>query len=115
MPRYDRQASELTRSVVNGILGKIVGTTHPIHHFDGNFSNNANNNLVACQDQRYHSLIHRRTKAYFACGHANWRRCSYCGEYDSVYNLYINGKNCYHTNCKRERRRSTRIKQGEKK
>jgi hypothetical protein len=93
-----------------------------IHHVDGDSTNNANNNLVICQDEAYHRLLHRRARALAACGHASWRKCTYCKEYDDESNLAIRakvkGKNqeVYHSACRaawsRERRRQKVLETG---
>lgn len=67
--------------IVEQILGKKLPTTVVIHHIDGNRLNNSKDNLVVCQDQAYHKLLHTRTKALDACGNANWRKCWVCKKY----------------------------------
>lgn len=48
------------------IAEKAVGHALPkgaeVHHVDENRSNNANGNLVVCQDRAYHQLLHRRMR-----------------------------------------------------
>lgn len=92
------------RRIVAGVLGRKLGRFQPVHHFDGDESNNSNNNLVACNDFAYHKLLHIRKEALKACGHVNWRRCSHCQSYDDPSNLYISsdGNSCYHRQCKSE-------------
>ena len=70
------------REKVEKIIGHSLKTTEQVHH-------HTNNTLVVCEDQTYHMLLHRRTKALKVCGHANWRRCRYCKKYDSPENLWI--------------------------
>lgn len=52
-----------------------------IHHVDGDGRNNVNN-LVICENVAYHRLLHQRTRAYLACGNAEFRKCQYCKKYD---------------------------------
>lgn len=60
-----------------------------VHHVDGDPLNNWPYNLVICQDQAYHRLLHKRTNAYNACGHADWLKCKFCGQYDDPAHLRI--------------------------
>lgn len=41
-------------------LGHRLPKGAVVHHFDGNKRNNARTNLVICEDQSYHRLLHRR-------------------------------------------------------
>lgn len=70
------------RKRVEKIINRQLKATEEIHtHTDGT--------LIICEDRAYHMLLHVRTKALKACGHANWRRCWICKEYDKPENLYI--------------------------
>ena len=77
-------------------LGKPLPKGAVIHHHG---KKTDNTRLVVCQDQAYHLLLHRRTKALRACGHANWRKCQFCKQYDKPENLYINKNHVYHKVC----------------
>lgn len=44
-------------------LGRILERKHPVHHHDGNPANNESSNLVICEDQAYHLLLHARMRA----------------------------------------------------
>ena len=74
------------------VAEKILGIPLPpkarLHHVDGNRVNNSPGNLVICQDQSYHMLLHRRQRALEACGNTNWRPCRICKEYDDPQNMY---------------------------
>lgn len=63
-------------------LGKPLPQGACVHHANRDPSDNRNENLVVCPNQKYHSLLHQRMRAYDACGNANWRKCSYCKQYD---------------------------------
>jgi hypothetical protein len=54
-----------------------------VHHVNGDTYNNQNRNLVICQDDAYHVLLHTRAKALAACGHADWLKCCCCKQYGS--------------------------------
>lgn len=70
-------------------LGKKLPKGVVVHHIDENRSNNSGDNLVLCPDRKYHALLHTRADALKACGHAGWRKCSYCQTYDAPKNLRI--------------------------
>lgn len=44
-------------------LGHPLPDGAVVHHFDENKSNNGNGNLVICQDEAYHHLLHARQRA----------------------------------------------------
>ncbi len=50
------------RAIAERALGKPIDARHPIHHHDENKQNNANSNLVICEDDRYHFLLHQRAE-----------------------------------------------------
>jgi hypothetical protein len=114
-PRSDK-SGQLRQHVL--VCEKAFGRPLPdgavIHHVDENGSNNQNSNLVICQDNTYHTLIHLRLRAVRACGHADWRRCRICKKYDQTANLRtwsVYGRILYcHAECDREEQRNRRIK-----
>jgi len=75
--------------VVEKAIGKYLPLPAIVHHVDEKRSNNSNGNLVACQDEAYHHLLHIRTRALRECGDAEKRKCTFCKEYDDVANLFI--------------------------
>jgi hypothetical protein len=78
-------------------LGKSLPPKAVIHH-------HTPQQLVLCESQAYHMLLHRRMRALKACVHADWRKCPYCKQYDDPLNL-INrggGQPLYHLFCNRE-------------
>jgi HNH endonuclease len=68
-------------------LGKPLPAGAQVHHVDGNRGNNARANLVICDSGSYHQLLHRRARAFKASGHADWRKCHICQQYDDPANL----------------------------
>lgn len=77
-------------------LGKPLPSKAEVHHF--NMSRNSGP-LIICENKKYHRLIHVRTKALEACGHASWRKCWICKQYDSPENLSILASNTRHKKC----------------
>lgn len=67
--------------IVECALGHPLPRKHPIHHFDGNPANNSNPNLVVCESQGYHCLLHVRTRVLRAGGNPNKDKlCGACKE-----------------------------------
>jgi len=85
-------------------IGRILPLKHPVHH-------HSKNELVVCENHAYHRLLHLRTWAYRACGHAGFRKCPYCKKYDSVEKMILRRSGdriqYAHAECKRiyERKR----------
>jgi hypothetical protein len=88
--------------VAEKALGKYLPINAVVHHINGDKSDNRNENLLICENQQYHSLIHRRTRAFEASGHADWRKCWMCKTYDDPKNLrlYPSQSGGYHAKCK---------------
>lgn len=62
-------------------LGKPLPVGAEVHHVDEDVSNNANQNLVICQDKAFHKLLHVRTRIVKAGGDPNTQReCDRCHE-----------------------------------
>lgn len=69
------------RVIAERALGKPLPRRAVVHHVDGDRANNANSNLVICQDSEYHTLLHNRQRALEATGNANSVRCGDCGNW----------------------------------
>lgn len=48
--------------VVEEAMGKPLPDGAVVHHVNGDGTDNRNENLVVCQDQAYHLLLHKRMK-----------------------------------------------------
>lgn len=98
------------RAVLNHVLvaeralGRKLPKGAEVHHVDYNRRNDAPRNLVICDSGAYHRLLHQRTDAYRACGHASWRKCQICKQYDAPEHLriYRPGGRVLHLACLRE-------------
>ncbi len=74
------------------ILGKPLKPGTVIHH-------HSPEQLVICENNGYHMILHRRTRMLQLCGHANWRWCRVCKTFDSPENMIFSGHNIYHKRC----------------
>ena len=83
--------------VAEKALGKYLDIKHQVHHFDERKRNNKNNNLVICEDQAYHTLLHTRQRIVNYGGNPNLHKiCSTCdklklrNEFHSNYSNFDN-------------------------
>ena len=88
--------------IAEDILGKPLPHGAKVHH--ANLDKIDENGLVICQNESYHQLLHRRTIAYRACGHANYLRCYFCNNFDDPTKLFVRpgGFSAYHRECRNE-------------
>lgn len=99
--------------VVEKILGRFLPLTAIVHHDNKKKADNRPSNLVVCQDQIYHNLLHQRIRSLEACGHANWRKCHYCKQYDDPKNLASVQYRFHHKVCEqRYNRERYQLKKG---
>ena len=92
--------------IVETVLGKQLPHGAKIHHVNERRNDNRNSNMVACEGNAYHKLLHQKLNALKACGNANWRKCWICKEHDDPVNLYIlpSGTTPVHNSCRINRR-----------
>jgi hypothetical protein len=66
--------------IAEAALGRYLPEPAQVHHFDEDTQNNTNRNLVICEDQSYHQLLHVRTRILRAGGNPNTDAiCKGCG------------------------------------
>ena len=99
-----------SRLVAEKAFGKHIPTKHPIHHSNGATSDNIPKNLVVCEDNAYHKLLHVRINALAACENAKWLKCPFCGKHDDPKNMYVypHGKYGRHRSCRNKRLKEMR-------
>lgn len=85
-------------------IGKPLPKGAVVHHWNEVRSDNRNENLLICDNQAYHVLIHLRMKAFKACGNPDYRRCRFCDTWDDVSMMWTNSNRSesYHRSCRRK-------------
>jgi hypothetical protein len=102
------------RLIAERILGRPLPRGAQIHHVDENRANNDPTNLVICPSFAYHRLLHLRTAAYDATGHADYRRCVHCGKWDAPANMIAHQTTYHHGECRNAARRQWYAKNRER-
>jgi len=99
-PRADDSGRVLEHILIaEAALGKPLPPGTVVHHTDEQRGRVNPRGLVICPDDSYHRLLHQRSRALEACGHADWRKCNLCKTYDAPEKLYILGTQARHTAC----------------
>ena len=81
-------------------LGRLLPEGAQVHHVDEDKGNNSPGNLVICQDQTYHRLLHLRTAAYRATGDPTQRRCVFCKCWSPIASMSVHAnERYYHKSC----------------
>ncbi len=75
------------KEVAEKALGKPLPRGAVVHHIDENPLNNSPDNLVICPSPGYHRILHQRLDAFKACGDYNWKKCTFCKQYDDPVNM----------------------------
>ncbi len=82
-------------------LGKPIPLKAVVHHINGNCYDNNPKNLIICENNIYHLILHQRERALMYGGNVRFRKCLFCKNYDSPDNLFIGEKHqIYHRRCK---------------
>lgn len=114
-PRADRSGYVLEHVIVaEKALGRFLPESVKVHHVNERTHDNSNRNLVICQDQAYHLLLHVRARAVMAGFPADWLKCKGCKLFDDPKNLYIHpsGRGNMHRACKSKYRRAYKERTG---
>lgn len=97
-------------AVAEKALGRSLPSGAEVHHVNEDHGDNRPTNLVICPTRAYHLMLHVRAKAFDACGHADWRRCGYCKQWDAPQHLKIGYGYAIHPECRRVKERAERAK-----
>lgn len=105
---FGKKAEHIT--IAEKALGHALPVGAVVHHVNEDRLDNRPENLVICQNQAYHVLLHRRMRALEECGHADWMKCEFCHQYDTPENLYIrpNKYAGFHRSCSAKHARDKR-------
>lgn len=66
------------RVLAESALGRSLPPKAVVHHWDDNPANNTPSNLVICQDDAYHLLLHARKRRFDDTGSLDLKRCCVC-------------------------------------
>ena len=108
-PRADKEDYVCEHILVaEAAIGRQLQKPIEVHHVNERKADNRNSNLVVCEDNAYHCLLHRRMRAYQATGSVLGVKCSYCKQWDLPINpdVYVSdrvqSRHHYHRSCMRE-------------
>ena len=89
------------RLIVESVLGRKLPKAAVIHHVNGDKADNRHSNLVVCDSQAYHILLHQRQRALHACGNPDFRKCAKCRRWGADVSPvdFKNGRQLYHAAC----------------
>jgi hypothetical protein len=83
-------------------LGRFLVDGEVVHHVNRNTKDNKIENLMLFANNSEHKTYHRKEDAFNACGNSDWRKCTFCKQYDDVKNLKVRfASSCYHPECGR--------------
>ncbi len=95
--------------IAERVLGHPLPPKAKVHHMNGIPNANANHNLVICENQAYHMLLHRRERAIRAGAPAHWLSCRYCKKYDAPENMLVGNSRQHHRSCLNTYQRTQRV------
>ncbi len=76
--------------IAEGALGRPLPNGSVVHHSNGNGKDNRHSNLVICQDNAYHRLLHARIRVRDAGGDPNTQGiCSACRRVCDLVELMV--------------------------
>lgn len=90
--------------VAEAALGRPIPQEHPVHHVNEDPGDNRPGNLVICENQAYHALLHRRLRALRACGNPGFMQCKFCRRWDDPAAQFVHVPgDSWHRECRPSR------------
>ena len=77
------------RLLAEAALGCELPPGAVVHHANGSKADNRNRNLVVCENNTYHLLLHHRERALHESGNTSALWCRYCESWDDPGNMYV--------------------------
>jgi hypothetical protein len=100
--RNKRGCMKLSIIIAELVWGKLLPPGAVVHHVNGIKDDDRPKNLVICENQAYHQLLHERIKAQEATGDPHKRRCKTCKAWDDPEKLKKTGESWVHPVCDKE-------------
>ena len=75
--------------VAERALGRHIDQCHPVHHVNKDRNDNRPTNLVICENEPYHALLHRRARALAMCGNPDWVSCRTCKKWGPRSSMWV--------------------------
>ena len=86
-------------------IGRYLLPTEQVHH---HYFSKGGYILAICKNTQEHMEMHTKEEAFRYSGYYDWRKCTYCKQYDDIKNLSINGASIYHKSCATKYQRNRR-------
>jgi hypothetical protein len=93
--------------IAEEVLGKPLSAGVVIHHVNGDGHDNRKENLVICENDTYHRLLHKRSKSFKITGNVNYRKCWICQTYGDPKEMMQTEGKCLHWQCVRDYSKKT--------
>jgi len=91
------------RLFAEAALGKPIPAGAVVHHVNGDGADSRPGNLVLCNDNSYHRLLHLRARAFEATGNPAARQCIFCHEWEETTdNMQRLQASFAHRGCRRD-------------
>ena len=94
-----KHTAETRANMSKGAKGKIISEATRLK------MSNSSRGKPYTDKMRANHLLNATKRWESESGHPNWRKCSYCKNYDDPKNLYIGKDTCFHKKCRNKRSR----------